>query len=143
VLDEIQKGRQAYIILPLVSESEAFSGTKAATEEHARLQEKVFPQLILGLLHGKMKSKEKEEVMKKFKQGEIHILVATSVVEVGVDVADATVIIIENAERFGLAQLHQLRGRVGRGDLQSYCFLITSANGGVNFNKLKIFIGQK
>lgn len=123
VLDEIHQGRQAYIILPLVSESEAFSGTKAATEEHKRLQEKVFPQLILGLLHGKMKSKEKEEVMQKFKQGDIHILVATSVVEVGVDVPNATLMIIEEAQRFGLSQLHQFRGRIGRGEHQSFCFL--------------------
>lgn len=125
ILEEIQKGRQAYIILPLVSESEAFSGTKAATEEHKRLQEEVFPHLTLGLLHGKMKSKEKEEVMKKFKEGDTHILVATSVVEVGVDVPNATLMIIEEAQRFGLSQLHQFRGRIGRGEHQSFCFLFS------------------
>ncbi len=120
-------GRQAFVILPLVEESlsESMVDVKAATQEHARLSEFVFPEFKLGLLHGRLKPKEKESVMHKFKDKEFDILVSTSVVEVGVDIPNATVMIIENAERFGLSQLHQFRGRVGRSDLQSYCFLFS------------------
>ena len=100
---------------------------KAATKEAERLQETVFSDLKIGLLHGKLKNEEKEEVMQKFKNKEYDILVSTTVVEVGVDVKNATVMVIENAERFGLSQLHQLRGRVGRSDLQSYCILSSSS----------------
>ena len=119
---EVDNGRQAYIVYPLIEESETLSA-KAATAEKERWQEEVFPQYKIGLLHGKLKNDEKEEVMQKFKNKEYDILVSTTVVEVGVDVPNATVIVIENAERFGLSQLHQLRGRVGRSDLQSYCIL--------------------
>ncbi len=125
--DELNAGRQAYVILPLVEESKAMEGVKSAEEEAARLQSDVFPTWNVGILHGKMKSKEKETVMANFKERKIDILVATAVVEVGVDVPNATVMIIENAERFGLSQLHQFRGRVGRNDLQSYCFLFTKS----------------
>jgi len=120
-------GRQAFVILPLIEESlsESMIDVKAATQEHARLAEKVFPEFKLGLLHGRLKPKEKEEVMHKFKNREFDILVSTSVVEVGVDIPNATVMIIENAERFGLSQLHQFRGRVGRDIHQSYCFLFS------------------
>lgn len=124
--EEIKKGRQAYIILPFVEESDAFENVKAAITEHSRLQKDIFPDLVLGLLHGRLKSKEKESVMHNFKDGKLHILVATSVVEVGVDVPNATTMIIENADRFGLSQLHQFRGRIGRGESQSYCFLFAS-----------------
>lgn len=121
--EEIQRGRQAYIVFPLIEESEKVD-LKAATKEYEHLQTKIFPEFRLGLLHGKMKTSEKDEVMHKFKSGEYHILVATTVIEVGIDVPNATVMMIENAERFGLSQLHQLRGRVGRGAEQSYCILI-------------------
>ncbi len=119
---EVNSGRQAYIVYPLIEESEMLSA-KAATIEKERWQNDVFPEYKVGLLHGKLKNAEKEEVMQKFKNKEYDILVSTTVVEVGVDVPNATVIVIENAERFGLSQLHQLRGRVGRSELQSYCVL--------------------
>ena len=122
---EIEAGRQAYIVYPLIEESETLSA-KAATIEKERWEKEVFPEYKIGLLHGKLKNDEKDEVMNKFKNKEYDILVSTTVVEVGVDVPNATVIVIENAERFGLSQLHQLRGRVGRSDLQSYCLLSSS-----------------
>ena len=122
---EIDAGRQAYIVYPLIEESETLSA-KAATIEKEKWQNEVFPDYKIGLLHGKLKNDEKDEVMEKFKNKEYDILVSTTVVEVGVDVPNATVIVIENAERFGLSQLHQLRGRVGRSDLQSYCILSSS-----------------
>jgi ATP-dependent DNA helicase RecG len=125
VKEEIQRGRQAYIVFPLIEESEKVD-LKAATKEYEHLQRHVFPEQKLGLLHGRMKSNVKDEVMQKFKAGEIQILVSTTVVEVGIDISNATVMIIENAERFGLAQLHQLRGRVGRGADQSYCILVAN-----------------
>ena len=122
---EVEAGRQAYIVYPLIEESETLSA-KAATIEKERWQNEVFPEYKIGLLHGKLKNDEKDDVMNKFKNKEYDILVSTTVVEVGVDVPNATVIVIENAERFGLSQLHQLRGRVGRSDLQSYCLLSSS-----------------
>lgn len=126
IKQEVESGRQAYIVYPLIDESETLSA-KAATIEAEKLQQEIFPQFKIGLLHGKLKNDEKEEVMKDFKDGKYDILVSTTVVEVGVDVPNATVMVIENAERFGLSQLHQLRGRVGRSSLQSYCVLITSS----------------
>lgn len=120
---QVLDGRQAFIVYPLVEESEKIEA-RAAVEEHASLQEEVFRKLNLGLLHGRMKPAEKDAVMEKFRNKEYDILVATTVVEVGVDVPNATVMLIEGADRFGLAQLHQLRGRVGRGLEQSYCLLI-------------------
>lgn len=122
---EVDAGRQAYIVYPLIEESETLSA-KAATIEKEKWQNEVFPEYKIGLLHGKLKNDEKDEVMEKFKNKEYDILVSTTVVEVGVNVPNATVIVIENAERFGLSQLHQLRGRVGRSDLQSYCVLSSS-----------------
>jgi len=119
---EIKKGRQAYLIYPLVEESEKLE-LKAATEMYEEYRKKVFPDLRLGLVHGRMKSQEKNLVMQSFMNGEIDILVSTTVVEVGIDQPNATVMMIEHAERFGLAQLHQLRGRVGRGAEKSYCLL--------------------
>lgn len=137
IRDEINAGHQAYIVYPLIDESETLSA-KAATKEAERLQQTVFSDLKIGLLHGKLKNSEKDEVMEKFKNKEYDILVATTVVEVGVDVPNATVIVIENAERFGLSQLHQLRGRVGRCDLQSYCILTTSTSSQDVRNRLSI-----
>jgi len=126
VRKQIQEGRQAFVICPLVEESDSMD-TKAATAEYRRLSEDVFPDLRLGLLHGRMSSKAKDQVMRQFRDGELDILVSTPVVEVGIDVANATVMMIEGADRFGLAQLHQFRGRVGRGEHKSYCLLLSDS----------------
>ncbi len=134
---EIGEGRQAYVVYPLIDESETLSA-KAATIEAERLQNEVFPQFKIGLLHGKLKNDEKEQVMSDFKNKKYDILVSTTVVEVGVDVPNATVMIIENAERFGLSQLHQLRGRVGRSSLQSYCILVSSTKSQETRERLNI-----
>ncbi|MDT7042633.1 ATP-dependent DNA helicase RecG [Candidatus Nitronereus thalassa] len=123
---QIESGRQAYIVYPLVEESEK-TDLEAATQAAARLQKEEFPFYTIGLLHGRMKSEEKAQVMAAFKEGFLQVLVATTVIEVGLDIPNATVMAIEHADRFGLAQLHQLRGRVGRGDHQSFCLLISSA----------------
>ena len=117
-------GRQAFIVCPLIEESEAIEA-KAAAEEHRRLSHEVFPDLKLGLLHGRMSPAEKDRVMRSFRDGHLDILVSTAVVEVGIDVPNATVMLIEGADRFGLSQLHQFRGRVGRGEHRSYCFLLS------------------
>ncbi|HAX24094.1 MAG TPA: DNA helicase RecG, partial [Chloroflexi bacterium] len=117
------EGRQAYIIYPLVEESDMIDA-RAAVEEFARLSSEVFPDRRLGLVHGRLRSDEKDTAMRAFAEGGSDVLVATSVIEVGVDVPNSTVIVIEGADRFGLAQLHQFRGRVGRGEHQSYCILI-------------------
>lgn len=137
IQSEIDAGRQAYVVYPLIEESETLSA-KAATIEAERLQKEVFPQYKIGLLHGKLKNDEKEQVMKDFKDKKYEILVSTTVVEVGVDVPNATVMLIENAERFGLSQLHQLRGRVGRNSLQSYCILHTSTKSQETRERLNI-----
>ena len=137
VKEQIEQGRQAYIVYPLIEESETLSA-KAATIEAERLQTEVFPQFKIGLLHGKLKNAEKDQVMADFKAKKYDILVCTTVVEVGVDVPNATVILIENAERFGLSQLHQLRGRVGRSDLQSYCILFSNTQNQETRERLKI-----
>jgi len=120
---QVSNGRQAFVICPLVEESEALEA-KAATSEYERLSREVFPELRLGLLHGQMPGSEKDEMMRRFRSGEVDILVSTSVVEVGIDVPRASVMLIEGAERFGLSQLHQFRGRVGRDKEQAYCLLI-------------------
>jgi ATP-dependent DNA helicase RecG len=122
---EVRAGRQVYVVYPLVEESEKMD-LKDATRMYEHLRDRVFPTFSVGLLHGKMKPSEKDEVMRRFVSGEIQILVATTVVEVGVDVPNASVMVIEHAERFGLSQLHQLRGRVGRGAEQSFCVLLAS-----------------
>jgi ATP-dependent DNA helicase RecG len=121
---QVESGRQAYIIYPLIEESEKLSA-KAATTEFKRLQNTIFTEFRIGLLHGRMKAAEKESVMENFYRGAIDILVSTSVIEVGIDNPNASVILVEGANRFGLAQLHQLRGRVGRGEYQSYCLLMS------------------
>jgi len=123
VKEELKKGNQAYVILPLIEESESLN-LKAVMTYGEELQREVFPEFKVRILHGKMSSVEKDKIMQAFKRGEINVLVSTTVVEVGVDVPNATVMVIEHAERFGLSQLHQLRGRVGRSEKQSYCFLI-------------------
>lgn len=126
VAAEVRNGRQAYIVYPLIEESDKVD-LKAATAEYERLQRSVFPDRRLGLLHGRLPSEEKESLMRRFKAREIDILVATTVIEVGIDVPNATIMVIEEAQRFGLSQLHQLRGRVGRGAEQSYCVLMTDS----------------
>jgi ATP-dependent DNA helicase RecG len=122
VADQVRAGRQAYVVYPVIEESKL--ELKAALVEYERLAKQIFPKLRLGLLHGRLRSEEKESVMEHFRRGEIDILVSTTVIEVGVDVPNATVMVIEHAERFGLAQLHQLRGRIGRGAHQSHCILV-------------------
>ncbi len=120
--NQILKGRQAFVICPLIDESDTLEIT-SAIQEHQRLAAEIFPNLRVGLLHGKMKSDQKEQIMKEFSENKINILVSTSVIEVGIDVPNASIMLIEGADRFGLSQLHQFRGRVGRGEHQSYCFL--------------------
>ncbi|MFL5734262.1 MAG: ATP-dependent DNA helicase RecG [Chloroflexia bacterium] len=134
---KVSEGRQAFIICPLVEESDKIEA-KAATSEHQRLQADIFPSRRLALLHGRMKPKEKDEVMAAFHGGEADILVSTSVVEVGIDVPNATVMLVEGADRFGLSQLHQFRGRVGRGEHQSYCVLLAENAQGVAFERMQI-----
>jgi ATP-dependent DNA helicase RecG len=124
VKTQIDEGRQAYVVYPVIEESET-QAMKAAQQMYEHLSREVFPMLSVGLMHGKLAPAEKEAVMQRFKEGQVQILVSTTVIEVGVDVPNASVMLVEQAERFGLAQLHQLRGRVGRGAAQSYCILVT------------------
>jgi ATP-dependent DNA helicase RecG len=140
VREQVAEGRQAYLVYPLVEESQALE-LKSATEEYERLRAEVFPELRLGLIHGQMPGEEKDEVMRRFAAGEVDVLVSTTVIEVGIDVANATVMVIEHAERFGLSQLHQLRGRVGRGAQQSYCILLVSHPDAAE--RLRIFAGTE
>lgn len=133
----ISSKSQAFIICPFIEESESMQTVKAASKEFARLKQDVFPDLRLGLLHGRLKGKEKDAILSDFREGKCHILVATPVVEVGIDIPNATIMLIEAAERFGLAQLHQLRGRVGRGSKQSYCLLYTQAQSDRTYQRLK------
>lgn len=134
---QIKQGDQVFIVCPFIEESESMVSVKAATKEFERLKKEIFPHLKLGLLHGKLKSKEKDEILKSFKDKKIDILVSTPVVEVGIDIPNATIMLIEEADRFGLAQLHQLRGRVGRSDKQSYCLLFTQSTNPVTLERLK------
>jgi ATP-dependent DNA helicase RecG len=134
---EVEAGRQAYIVYPLVDESDKVD-LRSATEEHERLSSEVFPHRRVGLIHGQRSSAEKDQVMRAFLAGELDILVATTVIEVGIDVPNASVMVVEHAERFGLSQLHQLRGRVGRGAAKSYCVLVAEP-GEVAAERLKIF----
>lgn len=133
---EVKEGRQGFIVYPLVEESDKLD-VGAAVEEHKRLSEEIFPDLKLALLHGRMSGSEKDEIMTAFVAGEYHILVSTSVIEVGIDVPNATLIVIEDADRFGLAQLHQFRGRVGRGQHQSYCALVSKSENATAEERLR------
>ena len=126
IRQQISAGRQAFVICPLVEESDRLE-VRAAVAEHKRLSEEVFPELQVGLLHGRLSSRDKDKVMREFRDGRLDILVATAVVEVGIDVPNATVMLIDGAERFGLSQLHQFRGRVGRGEHKSYCLLMSES----------------
>jgi ATP-dependent DNA helicase RecG len=134
--EKIKDGRQAFVICPLIDPSDKL-GIKSVTEEYARLNRDVFPEFTIGLLHGKLKSAEKEKIMEDFKKNKIKILVSTSIVEVGVDIPNASIMMIEGADRFGLAQLHQFRGRVGRGEHQSFCFLFAESNSPKTKERLK------
>ncbi len=139
IKDEVKNGHQAYIVFPLIDESENLSA-KAAAKEAETLQNGIFSDLKVGLLHGKMKTDEKDKIMSDFKNKLYDVLVSTTVVEVGVDVPNATVIVIENSERFGLSQLHQLRGRVGRSNLQSYCILVSSSKNEETVHRLNVLV---
>ena len=146
IKDEVKKGKQVFVICPRIEDTEtttSWSNTKAVKKEYERLSKEVFPKLNLAMLHGKMKAKEKEEIMKKMKQKEIDILVSTSVVEVGIDIQNATLIIIEGADKFGLSQLHQFRGRVGRDKDQSFCFLFTDSGAKKTRMRLKALLNSK
>lgn len=139
VAKQIREGRQVYVVCPLVEESEKLE-FKSAIEEYERLKEDVFPEFSVGLLHGRMPSDEKNEVISDFRQKKYDILVTTAVVEVGVDVANATVMVIEGADRFGLSQLHQFRGRVGRGQHQSYCLLFSQTQSEASNQRLQALV---
>jgi ATP-dependent DNA helicase RecG len=136
VRERIASGRQAYIVYPVIEESDSLS-VKAATTEYRKWQQMLAPATC-GLIHGRLDSEEKDRVMAHFRNGKIQVLISTSVIEVGVDVENATVMLIENAERFGLAQLHQLRGRIGRGQRQSYCVLLTESDDPAALEKLRV-----
>ncbi len=137
IRNEVNQGRQAFVVCPLIEESDVIQ-TKAAQEEYERLSEHIYPDFSMGLLHGRMSLKEKEEVMDSFKEREIDVLVSTPVVEVGIDVPNATVMLIDGAERFGLSQLHQFRGRVGRGEHRGYCMLLSESPGVDAVKRLKL-----
>lgn len=134
---QISEGRQAYIVSPLIEESESLD-LKSVEELYDNYKNKVFKNHRVGLLHGKMKASEKDEIMEAFKNHELDILISTTVIEVGVDVPNANIMVIYDAERFGLAQLHQLRGRVGRGDYQSYCILINNSRSKIAMERMRI-----
>ncbi|MGB5846325.1 MAG: ATP-dependent DNA helicase RecG [Anaerolineales bacterium] len=146
ISNQVSQGKQAFIIYPLIGKEDPFGlidaqeDSKAAVDEHSRLQSEIFPDLKLGLLHGRLKPDEKEQVMAHFRSGEYQVMVSTSVVEVGVDIPNATVMLIEGANRFGLAQLHQFRGRVGRGDAKSYCLLIPDTEDAVENERLSAMV---
>ena len=137
---QIEEGRQAYIVCPLVEENEELD-LKSVQNLYEKYKTEIFPNYKVEYIHGKMKPKEKDEIMNKFKKGEIDILISTTVIEVGVDVPNANIMVIENAERFGLAALHQLRGRVGRGEYQSYCILKYESNSETARKRMKV-IGE-
>lgn len=136
--EEFAKGRQAYVVVPLIEESESLENVKSTESIYDELKKIYGNSVSMAVVHGDMKQAEKDDVMERFADGEISLLIATSVIEVGIDVPNSTVMVIENAERFGLAQLHQLRGRVGRGKYQSYCYLINRGNGEVAKKRMKI-----
>jgi ATP-dependent DNA helicase RecG len=136
---QVEAGRQAYVVYPVIEESET-QAIKAAEKMHAHLSAEVFPQFRVGLMHGRLTPSEKEGVMEKFKSGETQILVSTTVIEVGIDVPNATVMVVEEAERFGLSQLHQLRGRVGRGGEQSYCILVTGKLSDIGRQRIRTMV---
>ena len=134
---QIKEGRQAYVVCPLVEENEELD-LKSVEKLYETYKQEIFPQYKVEYIHGKMKQKDKDRIMEEFKKGDIDILISTTVIEVGVDVPNANIMVIENAERFGLAQLHQLRGRVGRGEYQSYCILKYEGKGDTVKQRMKV-----
>lgn len=149
IKSQVKQKKQVFVICPLIEKSEKISANsntslneeiKSVIKEHKKLSQEIFPQFNIAIMHGKLKPKEKGEIMRKFSKGKIDILVSTSVVEVGIDIPNVTVILIEGAEKFGLAQLHQFRGRIGRGGDQSYCFLFTTQNGAKVSSRLKAIV---
>ena len=143
IKEQIKKKRQIFVICPLIEESNKLTEIKSVTQEYEKLSKNIFPEFKISMLHGKLKPNEKEKIMNDFKNGKTDILVSTSVVEVGVDIPNATVMIIEGADRFGLAQLHQFRGRIGRGKIQSHCFLFTGSNAQKTNLRLKAMLTAK
>jgi ATP-dependent DNA helicase RecG len=141
IREQVAAGQRAYVVLPLVEESEKID-LLSAVAVHRQLQEEVFPDLQVGLLHGRLGSDDKQRVLTAFANGDCQVLVSTTVVEVGVDVPEASVMVIEHAERFGLAQLHQLRGRVGRGSAASQCLLIHDGNNALARQRLEVLVGS-
>ncbi|MFN3975110.1 MAG: ATP-dependent DNA helicase RecG [Dehalococcoidia bacterium] len=141
IRQQVAQGRQAFVLCPLIEESEALQA-RAAQEEYSRLSQQVFPDLRVGLLHGRMPLREKQMVMERFRKGELDILVATPVIEVGIDVPNATVMLVESAERFGLAELHQLRGRVGRGQHPGYCLLVSEDPSPQAVERLEVLVRE-
>ena len=139
IREEVQLGQRAYVVLPLVDESEKLE-LRSAVEVHAELASEVFPDLAVGLLHGRLSSADKQAVLTDFAAGKTQVLVSTTVVEVGVDVPEASVMVIDHAERFGLAQLHQLRGRVGRGAAASHCLLINGSSNPLARQRLDVLV---
>ena len=137
VKKQVEEGRQAYIVCPLVEESEE-NDLQSVISLYEKCRTEIFPQYTVEYIHGKMKQKEKDDIMERFKNGEIQILISTTVIEVGVDVPNASIMVIEDAQRFGLAQLHQLRGRVGRGEYQSYCILKYEGKGEKTRQRMKV-----
>ncbi|MBU3935437.1 DNA helicase RecG, partial [Patescibacteria group bacterium] len=134
---------QAFIVCPFIDESDSLDQVKSAKQEFTRLSQDVFPHLKLGLIHGKTPLPQREEILKKFQKNKINILVTTPIIEVGIDIKNATIMVVQSAERFGLAQLHQLRGRVGRGDQQSYCYFFTQSENEQATNRLKFLQNHK
>ena len=134
---QIKEGRQAYIVCPLVEENEELD-LKSVEKLYETYKKEIFPEFNVEYIHGKLKQKEKDKIMESFKKGKIDILISTTVIEVGVDVPNSNIMVIENAERFGLAQLHQLRGRVGRGEYKSYCILKYEGKGEVVRKRMKV-----
>lgn len=134
----LDAGAQGYIVCPMVEENEEASGLASAEQYFSEVKNGAFAGYSVGLLHGKMKPKEKDAVMRRFKDGEIGLLICTTVIEVGIDVPNAAIMVIENAERFGLSQLHQLRGRIGRGSRKSSCILISDIKGGITKERLDV-----
>jgi ATP-dependent DNA helicase RecG len=130
VLDQLRQGRQAFVVLPLVEPSEQLAQVRDATQMAQQMQQTMFKQFGIGLVHGRLKSAERDRIMRSFRDGALSLLVATTVIEVGIDIPNATVMVVEHAERFGLSQLHQLRGRVGRGAAQSFCLLVNRGTAG-------------
>ena len=129
VLDEIKRGHQAFVVFPLVEPSEQLQQVRDATQMAEKMRQTMFKDFAVGLVHGRLKAEERDEIMRSFRDGKLAILVATTVIEVGIDIPNATVIVVEHAERFGLSQLHQLRGRVGRGSAPGYCLLVNRGLG--------------